>query len=260
MTRSTFKARATPRSTFKARATQRALARVLLALGLAGTALMTPAIADDGLPSRLTAEYEVIRGAINLGTIKKTLKRDGDIYRVSSTVEPNPLIKMIAGGEANEEAVFQVTANGLRSVFYTESRTGKPSHSVNFDWTRRTLTFEADGKITRTINVPNIDTVDLSSLPFYLMLKPLKELAGTSIGIVNSKHVGEYTFLKPIAETIETDDGPVDTWRIEKTRNDSATRSIKVWVDPNRGNLPVRIQQLKDDTTTTFNLKTTAGM
>lgn len=232
--------------------------RLLLVLSL-GTSTASAFAAED-LPNRLTAEYEVVRGAINLGIIKKTLKRDGDIYRVSSTVEPNPLIKMIAGGEANEEAVFQVTESGLRSVFYSESRTGKPSHAVNFDWASRTLTFEADGKITRKIKVPDIDTVDLSSLPFYLMLKPIKELAGTSIGIVNSKHVGRYTFLKPVAETIETDDGPVDTWLIVKQRNDSATRSIKVWVDPNRGNLPVRIQQNKDDTVTTFNLKTTAGM
>jgi len=216
--------------------------------------------ADASLPNKLTAEYEVVRGAINLGVIKKTLSRDGDVYRVSSTVEPNPLIKMIAGGEANEEAVFQVTSEGLRSVFYSESRTGKPSHSVNFDWSKRTLTFEADGKVTRTIKVPEIDTVDLSSLPFYLMIKPLKELAGTSIGIVNSKHVGQYTFMKPIAQTIETKDGLVDTWLIEKKRSDSNTRSIKVWVDPSRGNIPVRIQQTKDETVTTFNLKKTAGL
>lgn len=177
------------------------------------------------LPQQMDFTYTVSRGNIELGEILSTLKKAGDNYQSVTTTRPNSLIKMLGADDIRQETEFSLTADGFASISYLESRSDRPDRRVSFDDANGLIHFsvaagdkDKDGEMRPLTHVekrPDYDTVDIGSLPFYLMTKPIFELSGNRLGIVTGKKIGHYKIEEPVAELMQTPLGELKTWRIE---------------------------------------------
>lgn len=196
----------------------------------------TRAGTQHGLPDQMEIVYNVSRGNIDLGVILSSLKKAGDSYQSVTTTRPNSLIKLLGADDVRQETEFQLTESGVNSVSYMESRGDRPVRRVEFDEAsgliRFTVEAQFDGDaadnstdhnaegddrrlLKRIEKTPEYDTIDIGSLPFYLMTKPIAELSGNRLGIVTGKKIGHYQIDEPVAEMMQTADGELLTWRIE---------------------------------------------
>lgn len=244
------------------------------------------------LPDQMQFSYKVSRGNIELGVILNSLvKKSGDSFRSTTSTRPNGLVKLLGANDGHQETEFEIGSDGFLPVSYLEQRSDRPMRRVEFDHQSGLIRFsvetndpDASGRLLKRVEkAPDYDTIDIGSLPFYLMTKPIFELAGRHIGIVTGKKVGHYKIEQPVSEVVQTTMGELTTWRIENQHivtptedyppaagwsgmgvEDSVARdqqrkkkesaSITVWLSPHHNNLPVKIvkRQGKRETTMTL--------
>jgi len=295
-TRGAFPSANTLRNVFADRLTD--TTRLLAVLLLTGGFILPVAAGDlferDGLPDNLKFSYKVSRGNIELGVILNSLIKSGENYRSTTITRPNGFVKLLGADDAHQETEFEIGSDGFLPVSYLEQRSDRPLRRVEFDHQSGLIRFsveatdpdnpDAAGRLLKRVEkAPEYDAIDIGSLPFYLMTKPIFELAGRHIGIVTGKKVGHYKIEKPVSEVVETAMGELTTWRIENQHivtptedypvaagwsgmgvEDSIARdadrkkkessSITVWLSPGHNNLPVKIvkRQGKRETTMTL--------
>ena len=251
----------------------------------------------NGLPDQMQFSYKVSRGSIELGVILNSLKKSGENYRSTTITRPNGFVKLLGADDGHQETEFELGSDGFLPVSYLEQRSDRPLRRVEFDHQSGLIRFIVEtndpadpgdpngaGRLLKRVEkAPDYDAVDIGSLPFYLMTKPIFELAGRHIGIVTGKKVGHYKIEEPVSEVVQTAMGELTTWRIENQHivtpteeypfaaswsgmgvEDSVARdnerkkkessSITVWLSPSHNNLPVKIvkRQGKRETTMTL--------
>ena len=212
----------------------------------------------DTIPDRLVLHYDLFRGATAVAEVQRTIQREGSYYRATSIAEPTGVARLLVSDLLHEESLFAVEGDNVRPLQYFEARDTDSANQTNvmFDWQQRKIQF-SDG---RNLDIPEHEVQDIGSFQVALMVRPIKQLAGQRINLVNIRGIREYRYETPVEEVIDTALGKLRTWRIEKRRLDQPERSVTVWLAMDFGHAPVKVVSRKNDKITTLAITAIEGI
>jgi len=214
---------------------------VLAALLLASTGA---ANADQLRP--YTATYNGIWKGITVAVSTLKLEQTGDTWTFSSRSEPRGIGRMASGVfPPLQVSVVRVTDKGVLPQSFKSSG-GDPGKSIqlNYDWQTHRVTGVYEGT---EVNLPLTPQVqDDGSVQLALMVELLAGRTPPTLKLIDKNNVREYQFSRDGEETVKTPMGEVKT-EIFKSQKKYSPRITRFWCAPDRGYVPMRVQQKKDD-------------
>jgi hypothetical protein len=215
----------------------------LLALGAlltltAGTLHAAP------LAPKTTLYYDVEVAGVPLAEGIETLEQDGKTYRITSEARGKGIVASLYKGAIKRSVHGTVTSQGLRPEEYQDQRGDREPTRAQFDWGRKTVTFNHDGK-SETKPMP-ADAIDRLSFfyQFAFVAVPGHELHYTA---VDGKGTTQFNFAPGVREKLSTALGELDTVKLVKRPDGPGDKQTEVWLAPSLHNLPVRVMVTDSD-------------
>jgi Protein of unknown function (DUF3108) len=218
--------------------TLRAVTAVVL---LAGGGLAT---AQELKP--YTATYNGIWKGMTVAVSSLKLEQTGDTWTFTSRSEPRGIGKLASGVfPPLQVSVVRVTDQGVLPQSFKSSG-GDPAKSVelHYDWEAHKVTGTYEGTRVDLPLTPQVQ--DDGSVQLGLMVALLAGRTPQTVQLIDKNSVREYDFTRGGEETIKTPLGEVHTV-IFKSQKKYSPRITSFWCAPDRGYIPMRVQQKRDD-------------
>jgi len=198
--------------------------------------------AEPALPAPLELKYILRYGGIEVGHATRTLVRESDgTYTHRSRSVPEGPMRIFTKVEWFEEGRFEIVSGKVRPLNFLEYRVGadKPHrHSATFDWSSRKIHYAGwpDAPLAP-------GTQDQGSIVYAWMLNPPAGGSEQRLFVSTGKKLREYRYLEVGSENIKTIYGTIRTRIIERRplAKDKDQEVFRVWLAPDRHNVPVRI-------------------
>ena len=220
-------------------------ARWLVAVAAAVLLVSTAAAAPAELRP-YTATYNGIWKGMTVAASSLKLEQTGDTWTFTSRSEPRGIGKMASGVfPPLQVSVVRVTDQGVLPQSF-KSTGGDPGKNIilNYDWQLHRVTGVYEGT---QVNVPLAPGVqDDGSVQLALMVELLAGRTPPTVQLIDKNSVREYEFSSDGEATIKTPMGDVQT-KVFKSQKKFSPRITRFWCAPDRGYVPMRVQQKKDD-------------
>jgi hypothetical protein len=220
-------------------------ARWLVAVVAAVLLVSTGAAAADELKP-YTATYNGIWHGMTVAVSTLKLEQTGDTWTFSSRSEPRGIGRMASGVfPPLQVSVVRVTDQGVLPQSFKSSG-GDPGKSIelNYDWQTHKVTGTYEGtkvELPLTAQVQDDGSVQLG-----LMVELLAGRTPPTVQLIDKNSVREYEFTRDGEATIKTPMGDVRTV-VFKSQKKYSPRITRFWCAPDRGDIPMRVQQKRDD-------------
>ncbi len=236
-----------------------------------------PTVAADTLPERLTLEYRLSRGNLDIGEVSRTLHRHADgSYVHTMWTRPTGMARLLTQTEWREEGEFIVRGKDVLPRRFSEIRSGDKrayEHRVTFDWEKSRLVFGS----APSQPLPR-DTQDQSSVIYALMLNPSAPTGERILPVTDGKDVETYHFIYQGKETLPTLFGPRETVTIRRVSQKQFEKEQRcraqtqpnaeckepddftLWLLPEKNYVPVRLERRRKDEITTMVLREARGL
>jgi Protein of unknown function (DUF3108) len=217
------------------------LCAIVAAVLLAGT---RSAAADELRP--YTATYNGIWKGMTVAVSTLKLEQTGDTWKFSSSSEPRGLGRMASGVfPPLQVSVVRVTNQGVQPQSFKSSG-GDPGNSIelNYDWQTHRVRGIYEGTMVDLPLTPQVQ--DDGSVQLGLMVELLAGRTPPTVQLIDKNSVREYDFSRDGEETIQTPIGDVHTV-IFKSQKKYSPRITRFWCAPDRGYVPMKVQQKKGD-------------
>ena len=214
---------------------------VLVAVLLGSTAA---AVADELKPYKAT--YNGIWHGMTVAVSTLQLAQTGDTWNFSSRSEPRGVGKLASGVfPPLQVSVVRVTDQGVMPVTFKSSG-GDAAKSVelNYDWQAHRVTGTYEGTKVDLPLTPQVQ--DDGSVQLGLMVELLAGRSPATVQLIDKNSVREYEFTRDGEATIKTAMGDVRTV-VFKSQKKYSPRITRFWCAPDRGFIPMRVQQKRDD-------------
>jgi hypothetical protein len=210
-----------------------------LLLGGAGAAA-----ADDLKP--YTATYNGIWHGMTVAVSTLKLEQTGDTWTFSSRSEPRGIGRMASGVfPPLQVSVVRVTDQGvLPQSFKSSGGDSDKSTDLNYDWQAHKVTGTYEGTRVDLPLTPQVE--DDGSVQLGLMVELLAGRTPPTVQLIDKNEVREYQFSRGGEETIQTPIGNVHTV-VFRSQKKYSPRITSFWCAPDRGYIPMKVQQKKDD-------------
>jgi hypothetical protein len=219
--------------------------------------------AEDPTVATYTATYRAQYKGKEAGTAEFAVRylADRDLYEFSSRVLAKGLLKLARPNPAVERSHFRVGSDGLQPLeFWYEdgSRSGEDNFHIVFDWDRRIATVSNEGgRREMALEGPALDR---GSLQVALMRDLASTGAPRTYRLADEDSVADYEYTDNGTATMQTGAGSLET-RILTQQRAGSSRATWLWVAPELGFLPVRIEQRRDgEVQTAFELQSVTGL
>ena len=222
--------------------------RALAAALLLATALLPAgsgvASADELEP--YTATYKGIWKGMTVAVSTLRLEQTGDTWTFSSRSEPRGIGKLASGVfPPLQVSVVQVTDQGvLPQSFKSSGGDSAKRIELNYDWQAHKVTGTYEG--TRVDLPLTAQVQDDGSVQLSLMVELLAGRTPPTVQLIDKNSVRQYDFTRGGEETLKTALGDVPTV-IFRSQKKHSPRITSFWCAPDRGYVPMRVQQKKDD-------------
>lgn len=200
--------------------------------------------ADELKPFK--ASYAWIWGKFTVAVTTLKLEKTGHTWTYTSRSEPRGIGRMYPQ-RPRTVSVLEVTAEGVRPLSYQASdgtSSGKRSIDVKYDWDKLRITGVYEGTAVDLPLTPEVQ--DDSSLQIAIMVDLLRGKVPDHFMNLEKNSVREYRYQRVGAETIETALGSEST-EIYTSQKAYSPRINSYWCAPDRGYIPLRVQQKKGD-------------
>lgn len=205
-------------------------------------ALSVAAVAQAAPPLRVEITYQVLHNGGPLAEVKHVLEHDGATYRLSETWNGDGLLSLL--GEVRRSSRGRITTDGLHPVEYEDQRPRRPTAYARFNWEARTLTQEfRDGPRQQPLPPKAQDRLSF-------LFAPAFDTSGASpleYHVADGKGVAHYVFDVAGRERLVVPAGEFDALRLVKRGSDR--KSIEIWLDAKRSQLPLRVLVVNQDGT-----------
>ena len=202
--------------------------------------------------SQFQATYSVSYKGISAGhSIKTVGQRDG-AYFVDDYVKPNSFAELLGSPSYTHKSVFQIEDRIVKpEQFWVESDDQSESYNARFDWSQGKVVFSNEA----TIDLPENPVFDNGAWYVTLLLGQSIQTQGQRVSILEGKKLYTYSYGAPVSEEITTEMGTVLASRttLQDVSNDN--RRYTVWIAPDWGNIPVKIEKFKDKPTLVLELQ-----
>ena len=199
-------------------------------------------------PHKVSLSYDVSYNGIVAAEMIEVLEHDGKHFSLTSEGRGKGIGALLYRGAAKRTCRGEITNAGLRPLEYRDQRGDKPANVAHFDWVRKTLTQEHDGKNETTDMVLPLQD-RLSFLYNYAFqtapdLKPGKEI---KITLTDGKGLTQFQYNVAGSELLKTPAGELETIRLVKQRDSKEDRGTEIWFASGRDYLPVRVLLIEKD-------------
>jgi hypothetical protein len=202
------------------------------------------AAADELKP--YTATYNGIWRGMTVAVSTLKLEQTGDTWTFSSRSEPRGIGKLASGVfPPLQVSVVRVTDQGVQPQSFKSSG-GDPGKTIllNYDWQLHRVTGVYEGT---EVNLPLTPQVqDDGSVQLALMVELLAGRTPPTVQLIDKNSVREYEFSRDSEATIKTAMGDVHTL-VFKSQKKNSPRITRFWCAPDRGYVPMRVQQKKGE-------------
>jgi hypothetical protein len=221
-------------------------------LALAGCALLAgmPAQAQTATASTptmqpYTARYQVSYRGLSGGEIESSFKRGAAAgqWQYETRVFPNLFGRIAVSPQAREVSTMVITSTGVRPMsfsFNDGSESSTKDVRLNYDWTARTVTGDAEGKPVSYTLAPG--TQDTASVQAAMIQERLAGRKPQSFRIITGNKMRDYRYWQEGTAQIMTPFGQVET-EVWANQRDGSKRVSKVWHAPSLGFVPVQAIQ-----------------
>jgi hypothetical protein len=213
------------------------MTRFALALAL----LLAPTVATAAaLPSRITAEYQLVNRGLTIGRVQESFVRKGDTYEISSVSRSEGILKLIYDEQITLTSTGRIVEEGLRPLRFEERRTRDPKRNVDasFDWERGVMHSRYRGEVSQHPLLPA--TQDRISMMYQFMrLKP--RTGNLTLAMSNGRKVELYTYRLVDEGRVSTPAGEFDALHFERVTSAPNDRHVEVWLAKEHHNFPVRV-------------------
>jgi hypothetical protein len=199
-------------------------------------------------PHRVGLSYELSYNGIVAAELTEVLKHDGKTFSLSSEGRGKGIGALLYRGAARRSCRGEITSAGLRPLEFREQRGDRPAAVASFDWAKKTLTQEYDGKTETTRMVPQLQD-RLSFLYDFAFqsapdLKPGKVLRAV---LTDGRGLSRFEYKVEGTELLKTPAGELQTVHLVKQRENQDDKGTELWFALDRDYLPVRILVLEKD-------------
>lgn len=199
-------------------------------------------------PHKVSLTYDLSYNGIVAAELTEVLEHDGKSFSLSSEGRGVGIGALLYRGAARRSCRGEVTSAGLRPLEFRDQRGDKPASVARFDWARKTLTLEHDGKNETTNMVPPLQ--DRLSFLYNFAFESAPEFRpGREIKVTLTDGRGltrfEYTVAAP--EMLKTPAGEFETVHLVKQRENKDDKGTELWFARDRDYLPVRILVVDKD-------------
>jgi hypothetical protein len=199
-------------------------------------------------PHKLSLTYDVSYNGVVAAELTEVLEHDGKHFSLSSEGRGKGIGALFYRGAAKRWCRGEVTGAGLRPLEYRDQRGDNPANVARFDWVRKTLTQEHDGKNETTNMMPALhDRLSfLYSFAFQSSpdLKPGKEIKVT---VTDGKGLTQFQYDVAGTELLKIPAGEMETVHLVKRRENKEDKGTEIWFASGRDYLPVRILVIEKD-------------
>ncbi len=192
------------------------------------------------------ADYQVLRNGKELGHATLTLRALNDgTWEFSNQTHGTAGMAALVGLDVVEKSTFRWNAGkpqGLRYSYAQKAAIKSRNTAIDFDWSAKTATTHDNGK-TRSLalDTPAMDR----NLVTPALMADLKSGAGDfNYRIVEKDKVSDQHYVRSDHETLALPAGSIEAVKVERDRGDSKRRTTS-WFAPQRGFLPVQIEQIE---------------
>lgn len=207
-----------------------------------GAALAAP---DKPFPSRVEVKYRVSIAGFPVGEGVEVFEQDGKSYSVVSdtnTVGVAALFKL----NIRREAKGSITARGLRSASFVETRNGQFKRGASFDWAGGRAEL-VDGDKKQTLTLPP-DTWDAASFAWNLAFSRV-DMKVLQAHLTDGRQITLYKYAVLGREKLSTPLGELDTMHVRKVLEEGDKREFDVWLAIEQHLLPARVRLTEKDGT-----------
>lgn len=201
-------------------------------------------------PQAVSLSYELSYNGIVAAELTEVLEHDGKRFSLTSEGRGKGIGALLYRGAAKRGVRGEVTSTGLRPLEYRDQRGDKPASVARFDWTRKTLTQEHEGKSeTSSMSLPLQDRLSfLYNFAFQRApeLNPGKEIV---ITLTDGKGLTRFKYKVAGSEMLKTPAGELETVHLVKQRDNQDDKGTELWFASRRDYLPVRILVIEKDGT-----------
>ncbi len=201
-------------------------------------------------PHKLTLVYDLSYNGMVAAEMTEVLEHDGKRFSLNSEGRGKGIGALLYRGAARRFCRGEVTRDGLRPLEYRDQRGDNPAATARFDWNKKTLTQEHDGKTETTgMALPLQDRLSfLYNFAFQTApdLKPGREI---KVNLTDGKGLTHFQYSVAARERLKTPAGELDTVHLVKQRENQDDRGTELWFASARDYLPVRILVIEKDGT-----------
>lgn len=220
-----------------------------MALLTAGLLISVGAMADSGLLSPYTANYDFERKGIGSGKSTFTLAKQADgSYEYKSVLHPTGIASLLAK-DVTQTSDFKMVNGRPQPSSYSFSWEGKPdeAETIQFNWAGKSAAMDQAGKKSKA--ALTADSVDVQLVQ---MLVASDAAAGKLPGSYQIVDKGDSTTyaVKTLPDAkLRLQSGNFQT-KVVMLTNAAKKRTITAWLAPNLHYLPVQVQQVDKNTVT----------
>ena len=218
-----------------------------------GLLLAVTAVCAQAAPSVFTPradQYDISYGSIGLGegTISLTALQDG-CYRYESVSKPMAIVRWTYGApkETSEFCMVDGRIQPKRFVYANDKRK-KDGFSLDFDWAAHQVkTIKAGEVKLRELPDNTFDrfVIQLAVRQWVIQHAGAGKPPPLDVKVVDHRRIKAYRFVLAGKEKVQTPAGSFDTLLVERV-DDKPGDSLRFWVSPERGYIPVKVQQYDD--------------
>jgi hypothetical protein len=214
------------------------------ALALCALLSLAAAHADELKPFQ--ASYNWIWNGMTVAAMTVKLEKTGDTWTYTSSGEGRGIGKLMSL-QPKTVSVLRVTADGVQPLSYNvDDGSGNDKRTINlkYDWNQHRVT----GVYERTaVDLPLTPAVqDDASVQVALMASLLRGKTPDHFSVIDKNSVREYSYAREGEETVKTPFGDVAT-TIYSSKKTYSPRVNRYWCAQERGFVPIRVQQKKDN-------------
>ncbi len=214
------------------------------ALVLAAT-LGSAAVHADGLKP-YQATYEGIWHGMVVAVSTLKLEQTGATWTYTSRSEPRGIGRLASGiFPPLQVSTVRVTDSGVLPQSYKSSGgDADKSIDLSYDWQAHRVTGSYEGAKVDLPLTPKVQ--DDASIQLAIMVELLAGRSPSSFQMIDKNSVRDYNLSKDGEATLTTPLGPVATV-IFKAQKAYSPRVTRFWCAPERGYIPVKVEQTKGD-------------
>jgi uncharacterized protein DUF3108 len=199
-------------------------------------------------PQKVSLAYDLSYNGLVAAEMTEVLEHDGKNFSLASEGRGKGIGALLYRGVARRWCRGEITSAGLRPLEYREQRGDRPVSVARFDWVKKTLTQEHEGKTETTSMVPPLQD-RLSFLYNFAFqsapdLKPGREI---KITVTDGRGLTHFQYNVAGTELLKTPAGELETVRLVKQRDNKEDKETEIWFASGRDYLPVRILVIEKD-------------